>query len=115
VKKIVSLFTNVLLLVVLFATGFQSIHIFSHQHHEEKHCCETHHSEIPTKKTCLTLAENDNCPICDFTFVAFVLPNHTCFLLFIPFIEVPFYAEVYQNCGVQSVSNPFLRGPPIWV
>jgi len=115
VKKIVSLFTFVLLLVVLFATGFQSIHVFSHEHHEVASCCESHHDGIATHENQITLAEHDDCPICDFKFVAFVMPNHASFSLFVPFSEVPFSEAVYQNCETRKLANPLLRGPPLYL
>jgi hypothetical protein len=60
-KKI--LYTNIgLMLAVLFALSYQSIHTFSHDHHLKSECCDdSHHLTLKTSEK--TVSESEDCPV----------------------------------------------------
>ena len=107
-KKYVK-FNVLMALVLLFAIGYQSLHIFTDKAH---HFCEKVTQEN-TSKTHLSADNHNDCPVCDYEFAAFLAeavftydfinPNHTFH-----------YSSVYESFVKE---NEFLyfsyRGPPV--
>ena len=81
-KKYVK-FNVLMALALLFAIGYQSLHIFTDEAH---HFCDEVTQEN-TSKTHLSADNHNDCPVCDFEFAAFLAeavftydfinPNHT--------------------------------------
>ncbi len=102
-----------MMLAVLFATCYQSIHIFSHDiHNETTHCCDET-VVIQTKNIQkISFSEKEDCPVCDFKFAGFLSPKIYFFNTFFPFFEIP-YDFKYEAHEVNFKFNTnFLRGPP---
>lgn len=102
------------MLAVLFAACYQSLHAFSHKHQQKSACCEeSHHLTIKTSDN--TFSESDDCPICDFKFVAFLSPEVLQFDFFTPFKEIPYQFKSNETCITFKGNSFYLRGPPILV
>ncbi|WP_396165899.1 hypothetical protein [Flavobacterium sp.] len=107
-KKYVK-FNVLMALALLFAIGYQSLHIFTDEAH---HFCDEVTQEN-TSKTHLSADNHNYCPVCDYEFAAFLAeaiftydfinPNHTFH-----------YSSVYESFVKE---NEFLyfsyRGPPV--
>jgi hypothetical protein len=107
-KKYVK-FNVLMALALLFAIGYQSLHIFT----DEAHHLNDEVTQENTSKTHLSADNHNNCPVCDFEFAAFLAeavftydfinPNHTFH-----------YSSVYESFVKE---NEFLyfsyRGPPV--
>lgn len=107
-KKYVK-FNVLMALALLFAIGYQSLHIFT----DEAHHLNDEVTQENTSKTHLSADNHNNCPVCDYEFAAFLAeavftydfinPNHTFH-----------YTSVYESFVKE---NEFLyfsyRGPPI--
>lgn len=103
-----------LMLAVLFTVCYQSIHAFSHKHHVITECCDdSHHVTFKTSEK--TFSENENCPVCDFKFVAFLSPE-VLHIDFIPsFYEIPYQFNSNESCIRYEGNSFYLRGPPALV
>ena len=102
------------MLAVLFAAGYQSLHAFSHKHQQKSTCCEDSH--LVTSKTFdKAFSESDDCPICDFKFVAFLLPEVLQFDFFTPINEIPYQFNSNETCITFDGNSFYLRGPPVLV
>ena len=101
-----------LMLTVLFAVCYQSLHAFSHSIKEDS---EHHHSHLHSKSTknlVYKISEKEDCPICDFKFAAFLTPEIFTFQ-FIPFYQNTRYLfSIPENVIAFSGSLYSLRGPP---
>lgn len=107
-KKYVK-FNVLMALALLFAIGYQSLHIFTN----EAHHLNDEVTQENTSKTHLSADNHNDCPVCDFEFAAFLAeavftydfinPNHTFH-----------YSSVYESFVKE---NEFLyfsyRGPPV--
>jgi hypothetical protein len=99
------------MLAVLFAVNYQSIHVFSHKQHLEQKCySDNYNSEI--KKQDKSFAEKEDCPVCDFEFVAFISTNILQFTFFPPFYEIPYQFDSNETCIIFEGNAYYLRGPP---
>lgn len=103
----------IMMLAVLFATCYQSIHVFSHEIHNETshHCCD---DEILLTKNIhkTSFSEKEDCPVCDFKFAGFLSPEIYVFGPQFPFFEIP-YSFNYETQIVDfKFSTNCLRGPP---
>jgi hypothetical protein len=84
-----------LMLAVLFAVSYQSIHTFSHEHHLKTECCDdSHHLTLKTSEK--TVTESEDCPICDFKFVAFLSPEVLHFDFIPSFYEIPYQLRLKE-------------------
>ena len=100
-----------LMLAVLFAVSYQSIHTFSHDHHVKSECCDdSHHLTFKTSEK--TFTESDDCPICDFKWAAFLSPERFQYTLFVPSESIPYLDAITKNEKTSQVSFFYLRGPP---
>ena len=107
-KKYVK-FNVLMALALLFAIGYQSLHIFTN----EAHHLNDEVTQENTSKTHLSADNHNDCPVCDYEFAAFLAeafftydfinPNHTFH-----------YSSVYESFVKE---NEFLyfsyRGPPV--
>lgn len=104
----------VLMLAVLFAVSYQSIHIFSHEHHVKSECCDdSHHLTFKTSEK--TLTESDDCPVCDFKFAAFLSPEVLHFDFIPSFYEIPYQFNSNESCITFEGNSFYLRGPPVFM
>lgn len=102
------------MLSVLFAVSYQSVHTFSHKHHLKTSCCEHSHQEN-LKKAEITVTETEDCPVCDFEFVAFLSPEVFHFTFFSSFYEIPYQFNSNESCITFEGNSFYLRGPPVLV
>jgi hypothetical protein len=103
-----------LILAVLFAACYQSVHAFSHEHHLKTECCDDSH-HLTFKSSEKTITESDDCPICDFKFAAFVTPEILGFDLIPSFYEIPYQFNSTESCIVFEGTSFYLRGPPVFI
>ncbi len=102
------------MLAVLFTVSYQSVHTFSHKHHQKAECCDdSHHFSFKTSEK--TFSENEDCPICDFEFVAFLSPEVLHFSFFPSFFEIPYQFNSNESCITFEGNSFYLRGPPFLV
>lgn len=99
------------MLAVLFAVCYQSLHAFSHHVNED-----SEHLHLKSDKNLVyKISEKEECPICDFKFVAFISPEIYTFQ-FIPFYQnVPYLFSTPENVIAFSGSLYSLRGPPSFI
>lgn len=103
-----------LMLAVLFAVSYQSIHTFSHDHHLKTACCDD--SYHPTFKTSeKTITESNDCPVCEFKFAVFLSPEVLHFNFIPSFYEIPYQFSNNESCITFEGNSCYLRGPPILV
>lgn len=108
-KKKFGILNFILMLSVLFAVSYQSLHTFSHHKHEET-------KPVSLEKTFTkNLSEKENCPVCDFKFASFLSPEVFTYSLFIPFYEIPYQFKSNEICLTFEETSNYLRGPPTLV
>jgi hypothetical protein len=109
------LYTNIFLIVaVLFAVCYQSVHSFSHEHHHlNERCAESHHFTFKVSEK--TIAESNDCPICDFKFVVFLSPEVIQFDFITSYYEIPYQFNSNESCITADGNSFYLRGPPVLV
>ena len=103
-KKRFAYINIVLMLSVLFAVSYQSIHTFTHHSHEEK-------TSSFVEKT-KTFSEKENCPVCDFKFASFLSPEVFTYTFFPPHFEIPYQFSNKENFSSFCGSLFSSRGPP---
>lgn len=110
-KRNLAYINLVLMLSVLFAVSYQSIHSFSHEQHlEHDYCKNNPTAEI--KKLEKSFTETEDCPVCDFKFVAFVSAKLEPFTFFPPFYKIPYLFNSKEACLSFEGNTYYLRGPP---
>lgn len=103
-----------LILAVLFAACYQSVHAFSHEHHLKTECCDdTHH--LTFKSSEKTVTESEDCPVCDFKFAAFLSPEVFHFDFIPSFYEIPYQFNSNESFITADGNSFYLRGPPALV
>ena len=108
-KKKFALLNFILMLSVLFAVSYQSLHTFSHHKHEETR-------SVSSEKTFTkNFSEKENCPTCDFKFASFLSPEVFTFTFFQPHFEIPYLFAKKENFNSFCGSLFSTRGPPILV
>jgi hypothetical protein len=109
------LYINIsLMLAVLFAVCYQSVHSFSHEHHHlNERCAESHHFTFKVSEK--TIAESNDCPICDFKFVVFLSPEVIQFDFITSYYEIPYQFNSNESCITADGNSFYLRGPPVLV
>jgi hypothetical protein len=108
-KKKFGILNFILMLSVLFAVSYQSLHTFSHHKHEER-------KSISLEKEFIkNFSEKENCPVCDFKFASFLSPEVFSFTFFPPHFEIPYQFSVKENFNSFCGSLFSQRGPPFLV
>jgi hypothetical protein len=103
-----------LILAVLFAVCYQSVHALSHEHQLKTECCDdTHH--LPFKSSEKTVTESEDCPVCDFKFAAFLSAEVFHFDFIPSFYEIPYQFNSNESCITADGNSFYLRGPPVLV
>jgi hypothetical protein len=102
-----------LMLAVLFAVCYQSVHAFSHSIKQDS---EHYHSHSRSNKNLIyKISEKEDCPVCDFKFAAFLSPEIFTFQ-FIPFHQnVTYLFSIPENVIAFNGIHYFLRGPPSFI
>ncbi len=109
------LYINIgLILAVLFAVCYQSVHAFSHEHH-----LVSISSDDPHHYTCKisenTVSESEDCPICDFKFAAFLSPEVLHFAFIPSFYDIPYQFNSSESFITFEGNSFYLRGPPAFI
>ena len=105
-KKKIALINFFLMLSVLFAVSYQSLHIFSH--HTQEELITTTSKKTFTK----TISEKEECPVCDFKFANFLSPEIFTYSFFPSHYEIPYTFSVKENFSIFCGSLFSTRGPP---
>jgi hypothetical protein len=102
------------MLAVLFTVCYQSVHAFSHEHHLTSSCYDdSHHFTNKTSEN--TVAESDDCPLCDFKFAAFLSPELLHFECIPSFYEIPYQFNNTESIRSLEGNSFYLRGPPAFI
>jgi len=108
-------YTNIFLIVaLLFAVCYQSVHAFSHEHHLKTACCDDSH-HLTFKSSEKTVTESEDCPVCDFKFAAFLSPEVLQFDFISSFYEIPYQFNSTESCITANGNSFYLRGPPVFI
>lgn len=108
-KKKIALLNFGLMLSVLFAVSYQSMHVFLHHHHDVK-------AISSSEKTLLKNAsDKENCLTCEFKFANFLSPDVFTFNFFTPYFEIPYLFAKKENFNSFCGSLFSSRGPPVLV
>jgi hypothetical protein len=110
-KKKLQFINLSLMLAVLFAVCYQSLHAFSHQLNEDS---EHNHSKSE-KNLAEKVSEKQDCPICDFKFVAFISSETLQIEFLSSFIKIPYQFNSNETLITFKGNSFHLRGPPILV
>lgn len=109
-KKKVAILNFILMLALIFAVSYQSLHTFSHHEHDFSTC---HHQEENSKNTFeKTISEKEDCPVCEFKFATFLKTEIFTFKFFSPFKESPYSFSVKEATSFFCGSLFSHRGPP---
>lgn len=101
------------MLSVVFAVSYQSVHIFSHDHHVTESC--HHHSEKNEIKTFgKTNSDKEECLVCDFKFASFLKTEIFTFNFYSLFKVSPYSFSVKEATSFFCGSLFSHRGPPIF-
>lgn len=108
-KKKIALLNIVLMLSVLFAVSYQSMHVFLHHNHNAE--------TVSSSKKAFTknLSEKEDCLTCEFKFASFLSPEVFTFTFFPPHFEIPYQFSVKENFNPFCGSLFSQRGPPVLV
>lgn len=98
-----------LMLIVLFAVSFQSIHAFEHHINEDE---THHHRENNLHSFTKQFSESDDCLVCEFKFATFLKSEIFSFKFYIPFKENPYSFSIKEAESFFCGSLFSLRGPP---
>lgn len=107
-KKKIALLNIFLMLSVLFAVSYQSMHVFLHHSHDVK--------SVSSEKTFTkNFTEKEDCLTCDFKFASFLSPDVFTFTFFPPHFEIPYLFSKSENFNSFGGSLFSSRGPPFLV
>tara|TARA_R110000850_G_scaffold175976_1_gene301769 strand:+ start:12188 stop:12523 length:336 start_codon:yes stop_codon:yes gene_type:complete len=110
-KKKIAIVNLGLMLAVVFAICYQSLHAFSHIHENGFE----HHYSKSNKNLVYKISETEDCSVCDFTFASFLSPEVFSFD-FIPFYQnVTYLFSIPENVIAFNGIHYFLRGPPSFI
>lgn len=106
-KQILS--NMILALAILFAIGYQSLHIFS----DETHHIHKENIQKNTSKTEVSADNHTDCPVCDFEFAAFLSSEIFTFDFINP-IHKYHFSNAYESIVKEKEFLCFShRGPPV--
>lgn len=108
-KKKSAIVNIILMLSVVFAVSYQSLHYFSHGHSEN------HTKNQKFDSQTKSVSEFEHCKVCDFHFADFLQVNSISFECYTPVYEISYqFKSIEISLKFKRTSNP-LRGPPILV
>lgn len=110
-KKKFATLNFILMLAVIFAVSYQSLHTFLYHEHNFSTC----HNQGENKKNTFekTISEKEDCPVCEFKFTTFLKTEIFTFNFYAPFKESPYSFSVKEASTFFCGSLFSLRGPPI--
>ncbi|WP_445456634.1 hypothetical protein [Flavobacterium sp. HNIBRBA15423] len=111
-KKKIAILNFVLMLSVVLAVSYQSLHIFLQHNHTEKEIVTLQKTNTTFSKT---ITEKQDCHTCDFKFASFLSPENFTYSFFFPFKEIPYKFNSKENCTSININSFDLRGPPYLV
>ncbi|MGV3460308.1 MAG: hypothetical protein ACO1N9_07635 [Flavobacterium sp.] len=109
-KRKFAIFNLALMVLVLFATAYQSFHAFSHTHNHSHHEKKAKHFSGADQSH-----DDEDCSVCDFHFDFFTAPPQFCLRLYFPFKEIPYTFNSVEGSANFCGSLFDLRGPPQFV
>ncbi|NHN27398.1 hypothetical protein FIA58_017090 [Flavobacterium jejuense] len=112
-KQKIAILNFVLMLSVILAVSYQSLHtVFHHTTHEKN--SEISNSNDEHEKVSSSL-EKEHCDVCDFKFASFLSPKNFTYSFFFPFKESPYSFSVKEALSFFTGSLYSLRGPPFLI
>jgi len=113
-KRQFAIFNLVLMAIVQFTIGYQSLHAFSHEHHAETHTVQQLKKEY--KHTVAAVDHDDeDCSVCHFHFDFFVAPTQFFLKLDFPYKSIPYTFSSKESNAFFAGSLFALRAPPALV
>ena len=112
-KQKIAILNFVLMLSVIIAVSYQSLHTLFHHTTHEKYS-EISNSNDKHEKISSSL-EKEHCAVCDFKFASFLSPNFFTYSFFFPFKESPYSFSVKEALSFFCGSLFSLRGPPFLI
>tara|TARA_B110000503_G_scaffold135319_1_gene215687 strand:+ start:9293 stop:9628 length:336 start_codon:yes stop_codon:yes gene_type:complete len=110
-KKKIAIVNLGLVMVLIFALCYQSLHVFSHAKYNDFDL----DSSKSNKNISLKIVEKQHCAVCDFTFASFLSPAFFTFK-FIPFYQtLRHLISIPENVIAFGGSLYSLRGPPCFM
>lgn len=107
-KKKIAIVNCILMLSVVLALSYQSLHVFLHHYHEKV--------TVSLKKTTTTfsktISEKQECHTCDFKFTSFLSPEIATYSFFFPFEQISYRFNSKENTTTFYRNSFYLRGPP---
>ncbi|WP_165396068.1 hypothetical protein [Flavobacterium sp. J27] len=112
-KQKIAILNFVLMLSVILAVSYQSLHILCHH---SNHAIEnTIGSSNKEKSKIASITEKEQCHICDFKFASFLSPKIFTYSFYFPFKESPYSFSVKEALSFFCGSLFSLRGPPSFI
>jgi len=109
-KKKLVVVNIVIMLSVVFALAYQSLHAFSHHHIHNNYIEKT---DLNSNISFTDVHQLENaCVICDFKFAKFLSPNFFTYTLFPPKICKPYLIKVLEYLAYYNGVVSCLKGPP---
>ena len=111
-KQKIAILNFAVMLAVILAVSYQSLHIF--RHHSNS-VIENYDVSSNKKQTHIKVTEKEECHVCDFKFASFLSPKIFTYSLYFPFKESPYSFSVKEALSFFSGSLFSLRGPPSFI
>lgn len=108
-KKKIAIVNCILMLSVVLALSYQSLHVFlNHSHHER----EIFSLKKKTATFSKSISEQQECYTCDFKFASFLSPEIVTYSLLFTFEEISYRFNSKENSTTFYRNSFYLRGPP---
>ncbi|NJM78420.1 MAG: hypothetical protein HC854_00050 [Flavobacterium sp.] len=108
-KKKIAILNCILMLSVILALSYQSLHVFLNHSHHKKEIVALNKKTTSFSKT---ISEKKECHTCDFKFATFLSPEIVTYSLFFPFKEILYRFNCKENTSTYHKNSFYLRGPP---
>lgn len=109
VKKKIAILNCILMLSVVLALSYQSLHVFLNHSHHEKEITSLKKKNPTFSKS---ISEKQECHACDFKFASFLSPEIVTYSLFFPFKQISYRFNSKENHSSFHKNSFYLRGPP---
>lgn len=106
-KKRIAQINLGLMIALVFAICYQSLHAFSHHIDNETEHCVAHHTKHKTQ-----VVEKEECLVCDFTFASFLGSEFASFDFKTPFHQISYLFDVKESTYTLFLTLFSPRGPP---
>ena len=112
-KQKIAILNFVLMLSVILAVSYQSLHTLCHHTTHEKYSDISNLNQEHEKVS--SSLEKEHCAVCDFKFASFLSPKMFTYSFYFPFKESPYSFSVKEALSFFCGSLFSLRGPPFLI